>query len=187
MESDTKRHTRAHTRTDRRCPMIHQSFCHDSSHHSYDRLSPSPLLLFLLLLCRVILKKRMKMMMPHSNNIDSNVSHSYRIHCKADTHAQQHAHINHTRLSEISLVVCILTIPTSFFLSSRPPSLRPRFGAHTRVSKGEFATLVKEVHELCYVVCHLYQNVREERNGGERGNMGRATAMPMHARPRAYV
>jgi hypothetical protein len=35
----------------------------------------------------------------------------------------------------------------------------PRFGSHTRVSKAEFATLAKEVHELCFVVCHLYQNV----------------------------
>lgn len=34
----------------------------------------------------------------------------------------------------------------------------PRFGVHTRVSKLEFANLVKDVHELCYVVCHLYQN-----------------------------
>jgi len=34
----------------------------------------------------------------------------------------------------------------------------PRFGVHTRVSKLEFANLVKSVHELVYVVCHVYQN-----------------------------
>lgn len=37
-------------------------------------------------------------------------------------------------------------------------SRSPRFGTHTRVSKLEFANLVKSVHELCFVVCHLYQN-----------------------------
>lgn len=47
----------------------------------------------------------------------------------------------------------------------------PRFGVHTRVSKIEFANLVKSTHELCYVVCHLYQNV-SSRERGKTGNIG---------------
>jgi len=34
----------------------------------------------------------------------------------------------------------------------------PSYGSYDRVSKGEFARLVKEVHEACFVVCHIYQN-----------------------------
>lgn len=54
---------------------------------------------------------------------------------------------------------CICTPLHCFFLCSLNPSHSPRFGAHTRVSKLEFANIVKSVHDLVFVVCHLYQNV----------------------------
>lgn len=42
----------------------------------------------------------------------------------------------------------------------------PTFGTYARVNKLEFAKLVKEVHELCYVVCHVYENVSWCTHGG---------------------
>jgi hypothetical protein len=59
---------------------------------------------------------------------------------------------------------CLLTFPfVCLFVCAL--AFSPRFGVHTRVSKLEFANLVKEVHELVYVVCHIYQNVRLFRRG----------------------
>jgi hypothetical protein len=36
---------------------------------------------------------------------------------------------------------------------------RPSYGTYDRVGYDDFAMMTKTVHELCYIVCHFYQNV----------------------------